>query len=204
MPTHTAGSGSAATTVAVVDPVPGAPVLTDAGFGVADPFDVAGWVDEATNPAVVIPAVVITFRTAEEFALAGRLHAADNAVPMVGLVTADCPGAYQQALQAGVCAAACADAPSVVALTDAAGDAVNRYAYTPYGQLTQTDETASNPWRFTGEYQDATRGLYKIGHRYYDPDLSRWTQPDPSLPAPTRPIPERPTRTPTSPATPPI
>lgn len=68
---------------------------------------------------------------------------------------------------------------SVVALTDAAGDAVNRYDYTPYGELTRADETVSNPWRFTGEYHDATTGLYKIGHRYYDPDLARWTQPDP-------------------------
>lgn len=68
---------------------------------------------------------------------------------------------------------------SAVALTDAAGNVVNRYAYTPYGELTQTDETVSNPWRFTGEYHDAATGLYKIGHRYYDPNLARWTQPDP-------------------------
>jgi RHS repeat-associated protein len=37
-----------------------------------------------------------------------------------------------------------------------------------------------NPWRYTGQYQDTTTGLYKIGARYYQPELGRWTQPDPS------------------------
>jgi RHS repeat-associated protein len=37
-----------------------------------------------------------------------------------------------------------------------------------------------NPWRYTGQYQDITTGLYKIEARYYQPELGRWTQPDPS------------------------
>jgi len=32
----------------------------------------------------------------------------------------------------------------------------------------------------TGEYRDAN-GLYKIGLRYYDPNLGRWTQRDPLI-----------------------
>ncbi|MFD1829292.1 RHS repeat-associated core domain-containing protein [Streptomyces desertarenae] len=35
------------------------------------------------------------------------------------------------------------------------------------------------PYRFTGTYLDPT-GLYKMGARYYDPHLGRFTQPDPS------------------------
>ncbi len=35
-----------------------------------------------------------------------------------------------------------------------------------------------NPWRFAGEHLDRT-GLYKIGERYYDAHLGRWTQQDP-------------------------
>jgi RHS repeat-associated protein len=37
-----------------------------------------------------------------------------------------------------------------------------------------------NPWRYTGQYQDTTTGLYKMGARYYQPELGRWTQQDPS------------------------
>jgi RHS repeat-associated protein len=35
-----------------------------------------------------------------------------------------------------------------------------------------------NPWRWIGSYLDAT-GLYKMGARYYDPGLGRFTQVDP-------------------------
>ncbi|WP_435879361.1 RHS repeat-associated core domain-containing protein [Streptomyces mutabilis] len=35
------------------------------------------------------------------------------------------------------------------------------------------------PYRYAGAYADPT-GLYKMGHRYYDPTLGRFTQPDPS------------------------
>ncbi len=38
----------------------------------------------------------------------------------------------------------------------------------------------ANPWRYTGQYQDSATGLYKMGARYYQPELGRWTQPDPS------------------------
>lgn len=38
----------------------------------------------------------------------------------------------------------------------------------------------ANPWRYTGQYQVDATGLYKIGARYYQGDLGRWTQPDPS------------------------
>lgn len=69
---------------------------------------------------------------------------------------------------------------SVVGLTDTAGELVNEYRYTPYGLTTLERETIANPWRFTGEHYDHATGLYKIGHRYYDPALGRWTQRDPS------------------------
>jgi RHS repeat-associated protein len=38
----------------------------------------------------------------------------------------------------------------------------------------------ANPWCYTSQYQDTTTGLYKIGARYYQPELGRWTQVDPS------------------------
>jgi RHS repeat-associated protein len=69
---------------------------------------------------------------------------------------------------------------SVVAVTNDAGTVVNRYSYDPYGVTTETRYTGAktNPWRYTGAYFDTTTGLYKMGARYYQPELGRWTQPD--------------------------
>ncbi len=70
---------------------------------------------------------------------------------------------------------------SVVALTDAGGNAVNRYAYDPYGnRLAGTVEAVANPWQFAGGFRDAFSGYVKFGERYYDPSIGRWTQRDPS------------------------
>ena len=70
---------------------------------------------------------------------------------------------------------------SVVATTDSTGGVDQRFDYTPYGDTTATQGTIDTPWRFTGEYQDAATGMYKIGIRYYQPTHGRWTQPDPAL-----------------------
>ncbi len=59
----------------------------------------------------------------------------------------------------------------------------NTYTYDPYGVTTETKAVLTNvfnPWRYAGQYQDTTTGLYKMGARYYQPELGRWTQPDPS------------------------
>jgi RHS repeat-associated protein len=72
---------------------------------------------------------------------------------------------------------------SVVALTNASGSVTNSYTYDPFGVTTETKALLTNvfnPWRYTGQYQDVSTGLYKIGARYYQPELGRWTQPDPS------------------------
>jgi RHS repeat-associated protein len=70
---------------------------------------------------------------------------------------------------------------SVVALADADGNKVNSYAYSPRGVrlLAQSSEPVAQPYRFAGGYQDPT-GLYHLEHRYYDANIGRFTQPDPS------------------------
>ncbi|WP_285737167.1 RHS repeat-associated core domain-containing protein [Kitasatospora phosalacinea] len=68
---------------------------------------------------------------------------------------------------------------SVTTVVDNAGQQVDAYTYTPYGTARSTTETVPQPWRYTGAYLDPT-GLYKLGARYYDPALARFTQPDPS------------------------
>uniref|UniRef100_UPI00099D38FA RHS repeat-associated core domain-containing protein n=1 Tax=Streptomyces aureocirculatus TaxID=67275 RepID=UPI00099D38FA len=69
---------------------------------------------------------------------------------------------------------------SVVALADESGTKVNSYSYSPRGvERAATSEKVSQPYRFAGGYQDPT-GLYHFAARYYDPHMTRFTQPDPS------------------------
>ncbi|MEU0355804.1 RHS repeat-associated core domain-containing protein [Streptomyces cyaneofuscatus] len=69
---------------------------------------------------------------------------------------------------------------SVVALADESGTKVNTYSYSPRGvQRAATSEQAPQPYRFAGGYQDPT-GLYHFAARYYDPNIGRFTTPDPS------------------------
>ena len=53
------------------------------------------------------------------------------------------------------------------------------FAYDPFGDVSQeTGQSHLIPWRFAGAYADPS-GLYKMGERYYDPVVGRWTQQDP-------------------------
>jgi RHS repeat-associated protein len=71
---------------------------------------------------------------------------------------------------------------SVIALVDPSGTQRAAYTYDPYGDhATATAMNGAlpvNPWRWSASYLDAT-GLYKLGARYYDPGLGRFTQVDP-------------------------
>ncbi|MER7900823.1 RHS repeat-associated core domain-containing protein [Streptomyces sp. NPDC096046] len=69
---------------------------------------------------------------------------------------------------------------NVLGLVDDTGKRTHTYAYGPTGlPRGTTTEAAPQPHRYAGTYLDPT-GLYKMGHRYYDPTLGRFTQPDPS------------------------
>ncbi|GGX13368.1 type IV secretion protein Rhs [Streptomyces lomondensis] len=69
---------------------------------------------------------------------------------------------------------------NVLGLVDDTGKRTHTYAYGPTGlPRGTTTEAVPQPHRYTGAYLDPT-GLYKLGHRYYDPTLGRFTQPDPS------------------------
>jgi RHS repeat-associated protein len=56
---------------------------------------------------------------------------------------------------------------------------VSTYQYDPYGNLTSSTGSVTNPWRFAGGYFDSSTGLYKFGTRYYNPGFGRWSQQDP-------------------------
>jgi RHS repeat-associated protein len=76
---------------------------------------------------------------------------------------------------------------SIVRIVDNTGAPVAGYSYDPYGVLRSstgtgtgdTTITTANPLRYTAGYRDDS-GLYKMGFRYYDATLGRFTQPDPS------------------------
>ncbi|HCS92385.1 MAG TPA: hypothetical protein DIW77_20710, partial [Chromatiaceae bacterium] len=83
---------------------------------------------------------------------------------------------------------------SVAAVTDAAGNPVERYAYTDYGCPTITDgaggavapnawgtahSAIGNPYMFTGRRWDEESGLYYYRARHYDCESGRFLQMDP-------------------------
>jgi len=75
----------------------------------------------------------------------------------------------------------------VVALTDATGSVVDRYAYDSWGEQIsndRTDETVPQQLRYRGQYYDEKMGWYWMGDgRQYDPESARYLQPvgDPSF-----------------------
>jgi RHS repeat-associated protein len=65
---------------------------------------------------------------------------------------------------------------------DSAGAFKGGYSYSPYGEARATGTNAAvtgNPLRYIGEHHDGN-GIYKLGARYYDTTLGRFTQTDPS------------------------
>lgn len=71
---------------------------------------------------------------------------------------------------------------NVIALTDSSGNVANTYAYEPYAKVTTSSGTTANPWRFGASYEayseNTGSGLLKIGQRFYDPSVGRWTRAD--------------------------
>jgi len=70
---------------------------------------------------------------------------------------------------------------SVVALTDANGSVVDRYAYDSWGESTSDDrvnEHVPQQLRYKAQYYDEKLTWYWEDGRYYDPETERYLQPD--------------------------
>ncbi len=67
------------------------------------------------------------------------------------------------------------------------GGFLGRVLYKPWGETRFTTGTTPTTWRFTGQREDATIGLYYFNARYLDPQLGRFTQPDTIVPEPGNP-----------------
>ena len=68
---------------------------------------------------------------------------------------------------------------SVVALSDAAGDTVQTYEYSVFGEVAVEDANHPNPYMFAGVRYDIEIGLYYNRARYYNPFTGRFLQTDP-------------------------
>jgi len=69
---------------------------------------------------------------------------------------------------------------SIVAITDAASQLVQRYEYDAYGNIVSVQDPAfKQPYTYTGREWDEESGLYYYRARYYDPVVGRFLQEDP-------------------------
>jgi RHS repeat-associated protein len=70
---------------------------------------------------------------------------------------------------------------NTVALTDSSKAIVNKYAYTPFGTMSNTVETIQQPFTFVGQYGVVSEpgGFYYMRARYYDSNVGRFVSEDP-------------------------
>jgi RHS repeat-associated protein len=66
----------------------------------------------------------------------------------------------------------------VVVVTDSVAAVLNRYEYDAFGNVTFSNETVANPYRYSGYYFDKETGNYYLNARYYDPVNARFTTED--------------------------
>jgi RHS repeat-associated protein len=68
---------------------------------------------------------------------------------------------------------------SVTDLADNTGNAADSYAYSPYGETTNSTGSVPNPFGYDSGMQIPGTSLIHFGARYYNPSTGNWTQPDP-------------------------
>ncbi len=65
------------------------------------------------------------------------------------------------------------------ALFDVNGTLIEKYDYTPFGQLISNNNSNINPFKFSSEYHDIETDLIYYNYRYYNPLDGRWLNRDP-------------------------
>lgn len=63
-------------------------------------------------------------------------------------------------------------------LTDIEGVVTDTYDYDDFGTATANTGLTVDPYRYRGEYQDETTGLYYLRARYYDSTTGRFISAD--------------------------
>ncbi len=72
--------------------------------------------------------------------------------------------------------------------TNTTGISTKTQRYYPWGARRSSEEVVT-PYRFTGQREESTIGLYFYNARWYDPALGRFVQPDTIVPEPGNPQP---------------
>jgi RHS repeat-associated protein len=70
---------------------------------------------------------------------------------------------------------------------NSSGAQISKLLYKPWGETRYSTGSTPTTWRFTGQREDATIGLYFYNARYLDPQLGRFTQADTIVPEPGNP-----------------
>ena len=68
-----------------------------------------------------------------------------------------------------------------ILMTDSYGNVVWKGEYEPFGKCTEVVDAVDNPIRFPGMIHDVETGLNYNYHRYYDPQVGRYTRTDPLI-----------------------
>ena len=71
---------------------------------------------------------------------------------------------------------------------DEDGNKVAELRYTPWGEARYTWGIQVTDYKFTGQRNENTFGLYFYQSRFYDPSLGRFTQPDSIVPGAGNPM----------------
>lgn len=71
---------------------------------------------------------------------------------------------------------------STVAMTDQSQTMVNKYAYDPFGNIGNQEESIPQPFKYVGQFGVMTEpnGFYYMKARYYDPNVGRFISEDPT------------------------
>jgi RHS repeat-associated protein len=72
--------------------------------------------------------------------------------------------------------------------TDASGNKVAELRYTPWGETRDADEQTPTAYRYTGQREEASIGLYFYNARWVDPELGRFSQADTVVPSRGHPL----------------
>ncbi len=63
-------------------------------------------------------------------------------------------------------------------MVDRNGNVVNNYSYDEWENITTSNETVSNPFKYAGAIYDQETGLYYLNARYYDSSIGRFINED--------------------------